>query len=345
VVEKSFSTSAELDTKHHLNGRVLVVGSGEIGTRHLQAVASLSEVSEIEVVDPRAASLQLGQERLAAISDLNPSCQIRWLTSIDEACFGGGLCIVATQAEGRYEIVRDVVKKLNYQSFLLEKVVTQSLTDYERLLALSEERHLNVWINCKTRAYPFHKRAIAKFDPQDPIQFFVNAGNHGLAVNGIHSIDLFTFYDRCSSLMSTSAYIDPTLHPSKRGNHVFDLSGILEARSEKGSRMVVSYAHDHLASDIYVVSSKQYRFVLDHTNRWAFESDAETGWVLRPVAFEGDLRISHMSKAFVSDILSKGVCDLPTLHDCYIAHEFMFSVLQPEFSVLMGQRLKQCPIT
>jgi hypothetical protein len=57
------------------------------------------------------------------------------------------------------------------------------------------------------------------------------------------------------------------------------------------------------------------------------------------------LRISHMSKAFVRDILSNGMCDLPTLHDCYTAHEFMFSVLQPAFSELMGQTVERCPIT
>ena len=43
--------------------RVLIVGCGEIGSRHLQAVASLPQVSEIEVVDPRPEALELGRER------------------------------------------------------------------------------------------------------------------------------------------------------------------------------------------------------------------------------------------------------------------------------------------
>ena len=54
--------------------RILIVGCGELGTRHLQAVASLNEVVEIEVVDPRPEGLELGgQSRRYERSDVEES--------------------------------------------------------------------------------------------------------------------------------------------------------------------------------------------------------------------------------------------------------------------------------
>ncbi|MBI3021798.1 MAG: hypothetical protein HYY59_07365 [Candidatus Omnitrophica bacterium] len=36
--------------------RVLIVGCRQVGSRHLQAVATLPHVAEIDVIDPRAAA-------------------------------------------------------------------------------------------------------------------------------------------------------------------------------------------------------------------------------------------------------------------------------------------------
>ena len=37
--------------------RILLIGSGQIGSRHLQALASVDDVSEVVAVDPSDASL------------------------------------------------------------------------------------------------------------------------------------------------------------------------------------------------------------------------------------------------------------------------------------------------
>src|SRR3989338_3322550 len=94
------------------SARVLIVGCGQVGSRHPQAVATLPHVAEIEVVDPRPEALVLGQERLAEVPDRNPRILWRWLSSVEMATAGGDLCIVATQAQGRCQIVRRVVKAL-----------------------------------------------------------------------------------------------------------------------------------------------------------------------------------------------------------------------------------------
>lgn len=327
--------------------KILIVGCGDIGTRHLQAVVSLPQVTQVEICDPRPEGLALGKQRLKEVSCLSPSTTFRWIHSLEEASPEGDLCIVATQARGRCQITEEIALKCGYKSFFLEKTVAQSVAEYERLLSVAEKKELSVWVNCKTRAYPFHRRMKQFFDGKDPIQFCVFGGNHGLVLNGIHSIDLFTFYDESHSLIGKDSKIDLILHPSKRGKDIFDLSGTLNVFSDKGSTFTIDFSKDNMAPPFYTVFSKNLRFTVDHWAKQAFESCIDTNWSWRPVPFETDtaLTISTMSRAFVDSILTTGKCELPTLADCYPAHAYLLKEVQPVFVKLMGKELEKCPIT
>lgn len=329
----------------HCGYRVLIVGCGELGSRHLQAVASLPQVREIEVVDPRPAALDLGRERLGELSDRQPDTVFRWLPSLAGASHRGDLCIVATHADLRCRLVRQVAETLEYSSFLLEKLVSQSVRDYENLIDFSKNNGLSVWVNCKQRAEPFHRKIKSQVDHSEPITMSVVGGNHGLATNGIHSVDLFAFLDGTSHIYSAGSSIDQVLHPSKRGSQVFDLSGTLHGYSEKGSRFMLSFLPVGKSPDHVSIVTPRYRWIVDRQLRWAFESAAGSDWSWRPVPFEGDLRVSNMTKIFTADIIMSGRCELPTLEECFVAHRFILSELQPHFSKLLGTQGEGCPVT
>lgn len=325
--------------------RVLIVGCGQLGSRHLQAVASLADVREIEVVDPSPESLKLGHERLAEVPDRQSTTSLRWLRSLEEASKGGDLCIIATQADVRCQLLYQVVQGLGYSSFLLEKLVAQSVSDYESLLAYSKEKGLSIWVNCKTRAYPFHKRLKAILEPSEPILLTDVGGNHGLASNGVHAADLFAFYDETNWIEGAGSLIDPILHSSKRGGGMFDLSGTLHGCTSKGSHLIISFASDHSAPDYLSIFSRRYRCIVDHFDRWAWESDSASGWQWRPVSYEGNLLVSDMTKSFAAEILSNGTCGLPTLAGSFPAHRFVLGELQPHFNRLLGAELGHCLVT
>ncbi len=330
---------------NHAGYRVLIVGCGEIGSRHLQAVASLPIVREVEVVDPRPDGLELGRQRLTEVPDRSLSTVFRWLSSLEEASRSGDLCVIATQAGVRCQLIYQAAQVLGYSSFLLEKLVTQSVRDYEKLIAFCKEKGLSIWVNCKTRAYPFHKRVKLILDPSEPILLSDVGGNHGLANNGVHVADLFAFYDETDWIESAGSRVDPILHPLKRGNSLFDLSGTIHGYTSKGSQLTISFASDHMAPDCISIVSRRYRCIVDQLSRWAWESEAATGWKWRPVPFEGNLMISNMTKVFAADILTRGNCELPTLAECFPAHRFILSELQPSFRQLLGREMELCPVT
>ncbi len=325
--------------------RILLVGCGELGSRHLQAVAVLPQVTEIEIVDPRGEALDRGRERVREVADRSASTAFRWLASLEEATPEGALCIVATQAHGRCQLVRQIVEQTGYRAFLLEKIVGQSVREIEHLDTVLAARGGRAWVNLKTRAYPIHQHIKAKLERGDPILFHSMGGNHGLANNGVHTADLFVFYDEAGSIEPAGIAVDPALHPSKRGSDLFDLSGTLQGRTAKGSHFVLSYASDHAQSEQIALTTQRYRVIVDHRQRWAVESDASTGWAWKPVPFEGDILVSAMTKTFVTDILTVGRCQLPSLQESLVAHRFILGALQPTFSRLLEQELEACPVT
>ena len=329
------------------SARVLIVGCGQLGSRHLQAVAALPEVSEIDVVDPRAEALALGQERLADVSDRNPRARFRWLSSLEMATGGGDLCIVATQAGGRCQLVQDVAERVGYSSFLLEKPAGQSMQEFERLEALLRARGCSAWVNLKTRTYPIHQYIKQQLEPGEPILFSSMGGNHGLANNGVHTADLFAFYDGAEEIELVGSWIDPVLHPSKRGADLFDLSGTLQGKTATGSHFTLSYASHHKRSELLSVTSWRYRCLVDQSElrRWVVESREETGWTWQPVPSMENLRVSEMTRQFATEILATGTCALPTLTESLAAHRFIFGAIQAPFSQLLGREVELCPVT
>ena len=100
-----------------MSKRILLVGCGQLGSRHLQAILSLPDVSDVFVVDVDKASLDLGQRRLQEMPDRNPSIKVHWLSHLDKECTGGDVCVVSTQAPGRCELIKKIAEEFHYYGF------------------------------------------------------------------------------------------------------------------------------------------------------------------------------------------------------------------------------------
>lgn len=305
---------------------------------------ALPEVGEVEVVDPSPESLQLGRQRVDEVSDRQPGITLRWLSSLDEASRSGDLCIVATHADVRCQIVREVTEKLGYDRYLIEKLVAQTVSDYERLTTFADARGLSIWVDCKNRTHSSHQRVKEQLVAGEPIVFIVSGGNHGLANVGVHAADLFIFYDDAERIYPAGARIDERVHPSKRASDVLDLSGTLLGYSDKGSHFVLSFSGDGDSPVQFSIVSPTYRALVDDITKGFYESKADNNWKWEPVPFEANLHTSYMTRAFAADILSEGRCQLPTLKDCFPAHEFILSALYPHFNRLLEKSDDRCPV-
>ena len=109
--------------------------------------------------------------------------------------------------------------------------------------------------------------------------------------------------------------------------------------------MVVSFSGHHKSHDHISIVSPSGRFIVDHFQKFAYESYPRTEWRWSKISIEENWMISNMSKAFVSDILDKGSCELPTLWQCFPSHKYILTELLPHFNCLLNVHNDYCPVT
>ena len=325
------------------NFKILLVGCGQLGSRHLQAVACLKEVREIHVVDPNPQSILLGKERLRTMSGVNRKITFEWHAELNKVAAGGDLCIVATQAKGRSELIQKIAERFIYKNFLIEKIVCPSIKEYQSLLLFQKQKKISIWVNCQTRTFDVHQYIKSCVNPSEPITFSAVGGNYGLACNGIHYADLFAFYTDADRIECSGSRIDPVLYPSKRGKDIWDLSGTLLGNSKNRSDFILSFSALDNDPDVVTIATPHRRFMIDHLRKFAYECRAGSKW--KKLIMQGDYFVSQTSQILARDILVKGKCALPTLKECFPAHEFILKTLQPHFNRLLGVNRDYCPVT
>ena len=98
-----------------ISRKILLIGCGQLGTRHLQAVALQKSVGEVHVIDPNAESLELGRSRLKEVAETNNAIKYFWHETFDDAIPNGELCIIASQAKDRPDLLKTAFKKYGYK--------------------------------------------------------------------------------------------------------------------------------------------------------------------------------------------------------------------------------------
>jgi predicted dehydrogenase len=321
--------------------KLLIVGCGELGSRFLQAAISINQFSVIEIVEPNNFAVETAKKRSLEVLTNDILSKINYYDNISQITEAGDLAIIATQADTRHIVFKEVVA-LGYKFIILEKIVTQSINQYEYMQQLAFENDIKVWVNCKTRCYPIWKYIKSKINLTDNITMHSIGGNHGLCTNGLHTIDLFNYLISSNELNIDFINMDPIIHNTKRNK--YDTSGIISLTDNRNT-IILDYNMNHMQMPIDIVMTNNYKWIVDNASRKAFEMSNQNSNKTIEIPYEGDLSVSFMSRAFISDILQKKNCELPTLDDCFTAHKMIFEIMLPHFKMHFEKNSKICPIT
>ena len=112
------------------SSNVIIIGAGNLGSRHLQALALINKLINIDVIDPSEQALKVAKERFEQISvnkDLN---NIRFLSNMNNLREFIDVAIIATSSNIRKEVVEQLLKNRKIKYLILEKVVFQSYDDF-----------------------------------------------------------------------------------------------------------------------------------------------------------------------------------------------------------------------
>ena len=101
---------------------ILIVGTGQLGSRYLQGLAACSTILEIWCFDPSLDSLKTAKERWKSVGGSSSIHRINWTQDYSELPKIIDLAIVATNADVRSQVLKAVLQIYSILSLKLIKL-------------------------------------------------------------------------------------------------------------------------------------------------------------------------------------------------------------------------------
>ena len=104
---------------------ILIIGTGQLGSRYLQGLAVCSTIIDIWCFDPSLDSLKTAKERWEEVEGSSTRHKNHWIQNFSELPKKIDLAIVATTADVRLQVVQGISQHCSIRYLVLEKVLVQ----------------------------------------------------------------------------------------------------------------------------------------------------------------------------------------------------------------------------
>jgi predicted dehydrogenase len=318
-----------------------VIGAGQIGSRHLQALAKTKIKSRLFVIDPSTESLKVAKQRFEELP-VNPNVEaISYFESIQNVPSQLDFAVVATTADHRAAIVKELLSHSQVKGLLLEKVLFQRLEEYDTIGELLQTTNTRCWVNCANRTYPLY-HTVKDFFKDHPLRLCqVWGGDWGLGCNAIHFLDLFAFFTHSSYASIQGTRLSAQIVQSKRARF-FETFGALDATLLCGTQVEVASHHGSRAPHLITLHADDRRCIVDEPNRQALFFSSEEGW--RTVPFKLPYQ-SELTQVIAEASIEGGPISLPTYAESADIHRPFITVMLQHFRKFWNNNTEYCPIT
>jgi hypothetical protein len=318
---------------------VSLIGCGNIGSRHLQAIAKLDESLEIHIVEPKREARQLAKNRLDEVLKDLTKHRFYWHNDIIELKNSSDVTIVATSASNRISIISQLLE-LGHLKFLVEKMVCQSTEEYKILIEKMNSFGAIGWVNVPRRYFSSYRNIKRIFSNNLPIHIFVTGGNFGLGSNALHFIDLFSWFVNDYQIKLNGDFLAGDIFPNKRGSEFVEFGGMIRGVSCNSTIVINALSFEKTPLTVSILNN-EYNFIISETTNHIFD-------VYNPKNSTLDFQVDYVSNTtgqIIKEILEAGSCELPTIKELEIAHTELFRIFNLHMYNVKGIRNVKCPIT
>ena len=323
---------------------IAIIGAGQIGSRHLQALCHLEKPLGVHLVDPSDESLQIAQGRYEEIkSPDKQNTKLYCHHSLDDLPKTLDVVIVATNSVVREKIIRDVIQKRSVNNFILEKVLFQRKNQYMEIDTFLKESSIPTWVNCWMRTTDLFKQIKSSLHSDNHIQMKVDGPRWGMSTTSIHFMDLLSFFTGCNDFKFTEVHLEDKVQDSKREGFK-EFTGRLKGGNSRGDSIDLICQDEQDGPITIEIQNSPERFTLatNFVNHFEFKSSNELASRLGKVSLPYQSEMTHI---WVNDILTKGSCDLPTYSNSINLHLELINVFNEHLKKITGKEIDACPIT
>lgn len=285
--------------------RIKIIGAGQLGSRHLQALKGVKQPLDIQVIDPSDASLQVAKERYESV----PSGQehkISFSTTF-ERTDATDVAIVATNSDVRRKALDSLFDASETKLLVVEKLLFNKRDDYAEVESKLRKTGAKAWVNCPMQVMPVYERIRANL-AATPISYRVTGSQFGLVTNAIHYIDHAVHLSGCEEFELDISGLDITPIPSKRPGFL-ELNGTLVARFADGSRCEITCYQSGTAPVVVEIFNDKNRYVVRESEGklWHAGESSKWAWVEQaaPIPYQ-----SQITTDVIESLLRTGDCGL-----------------------------------
>ena len=304
--------------------RALIVGVGELGSRHAQSLATLVELEELILVDPSPSSLERATERVASTGYKG---RVSTFTRLQHPVGQIELAVVSTSSIQRLRSLESVIEYSKPSHVLLEKLLTPSGTQLSELESIIANSDSKFWVNCPMPFfdhYRYIEEALSQTGDRRQLNYMVTGGNYGLVTNLIHYLDHF-------SKLSRSGLIDLRLRggyqeiSSKRAGYS-EIIGCFFGETEKGDKFSVEFDPNKNGESLIIeISNGDSIFRIDEVGLVLHEGELNGRQSQSPITTPRQSELTHKSL----ELLLNGTSPMwAKVNKSIELHRWIFSALQ-----------------
>ncbi len=323
--------------------KLLLIGAGQLGSRHLQSCLKYSQSLDVYVVDNSENSLQIAKERAFEI-DINGRHTIKYLTnikSIKETFFD--FLIIATGASVRYQILQEVLALFSFKYAILEKVLFQDIKSYSGASQLIVNHGVRVFVNCPLRTYPFFRLVKDKYISKTSRTQLKYTGGEwvGLACNSIHYLDLLNYLTDEVLENFDVKKLDDGYISSKRDRCV-EFTGKVEGSYSSGSKILIDVMRDSVEDSTIEITNGLFRIVIDELS--GKYQIFEQGRLVKDSSYDIVYQ-SDLTHKMIEQLVLHGTCELISFDDSIKIHEEFITKLLQHYNKYFDFEVQALPIT
>ncbi|GHA53291.1 Gfo/Idh/MocA family oxidoreductase [Pontibacter akesuensis] len=318
----------------------LIVGAGQLGSRHLQGLLKYNKPQNIFVIDPSVESLRIAQQRSGEVEHMH---KVYFVSNWDKLPNNIDIAIIATNAGVRESVVTKLLEDHAVKFLILEKVLFQKQKSYDEVRAMLLDKGVATWVNHPRRMMRHFQQIKQEIQSVGTsITLHTYGMNWGLACNGIHFIDLVSYLSGSSVDTLDAVWVENEVLDSKRSGHI-EFVGTIKGTLENGSLFTITSDRGTPGILTTSISADKYRWIVtEGAGNEVVSFNHENKAVVSEYTVEYQ---STLTTRLAEQLFKKGTCDLPTYEEAYQAHVPYLEVLLEKYQQLSGQLTDTCPIT
>ncbi|MCU0416114.1 MAG: Gfo/Idh/MocA family oxidoreductase [Cytophagaceae bacterium] len=324
---------------------VVIVGAGNIGSRHLQAFINSTLSIQLYVVDPSDAALQAASLLWTTSGgDGHTTIKPVFVDSFNALPDHLDVVIIATNSKIRKEVYESIALGRTIKHVVFEKFLFQCLSDYTSVAEQLKQNNSTGWVNCPRRMYPAYSLVKEKLKYELSFDCRVIGSNWGLGCNSIHFLDLFSYLSGKSDFFTSSALLDSTIQLSKRDGYI-EFTGTVVGKDIDNNVFAFSSVQKDQVPITITLLTPNYIIKIEekgsNSSIHIISTDSKESEVIT-FAMPYQSQLSHL---FVESLLQTNKCALSTYTESSNLHISLLNAFIERLQTTTQDTITSCPIT